>query len=147
MEWMVDLEMGLRLLLAAGLGYVIGVERRWTTGHTVGGRTFALSAMGSALFALISLRAFPDADHSRVAAGVVTGLGFLGAGMILKGQDKEVTGLTTAAGIWTVGGVGLAAGAGEYLLSITAAVLAIILLASERLVNIDKYIDRRRGQR
>jgi putative Mg2+ transporter-C (MgtC) family protein len=146
MEWIVDLELLLRLVLAAALGYLIGLERRWA-GHSAGNRTFALCAMGSALFAVISEKAFPSGDPGRVAAGVVTGLGFLGAGMILKGADNEVKGLTTAAGIWTVGGVGLAAGTGEYILAIGAAILTTLLLTSERLLHIEEYIDRKRGKR
>lgn len=141
-----DIELIIRLVVAAFLGYVIGLERR-LTGHPAGDRTFALTALGSALFTVVSLRAFPIGD-TRIAAGVVTGLGFLGAGMIFKSQDKEVKGLTSAAAIWTVGAIGLAVGAGSYGLAIAAAALTLFLLASERLLHIDQRIEaRRRRQR
>jgi len=140
-----DIELILRLVVAAFLGYVIGLERR-LTGHAAGDRTFALTALGAALFTVVSLKAFPVGD-TRVAAGVVTGLGFLGAGMILKGQEKEVKGLTTAASIWTVGAIGLAVGAGSYGLAIAAAALTLILLASEALLHFDHRIEARRQKR
>ena len=140
-----DIELILRLVVAAFLGYVIGLERR-LTGHAAGDRTFALTALGAALFTVVSLKAFPVGD-TRVAAGVVTGLGFLGAGMILKGQENEVKGLTTAASIWTVGAIGLAVGAGSYGLAIAAAVLTLILLASEALLHLDHRIEARRQRR
>ena len=140
-----DLELILRLVVAAFLGYVIGLERR-LTGHAAGDRTFALTALGAALFTVVSLKAFPVGD-TRVAAGVVTGLGFLGAGMILKGHEKEVKGLTTAASIWTVGAIGLAVGAGSYGLAIAAASLTLILLASEALLHLDHRIEARQQRR
>ena len=140
-----DLELILRLIVAAFLGYVIGLERR-LTGHAAGDRTFALTALGAALFTVVSLKAFPVGD-TRVAAGVVTGLGFLGAGMILKGHEKEVKGLTTAASIWTVGAIGLAVGAGSYGLAIAAASLTLILLASEALLHLDHRIEARQQRR
>jgi len=137
-----DLELIMRLVVAASLGYVIGLERR-LTGHAAGDRTFALTALGSALFTVVSIHAFPVGD-TRIAAGVVTGLGFLGAGLIFKSQDKEVKGLTSAAAIWTVGAIGLAVGAGSYGLAIVAAGLTLFLLASERLLHIDQRIETRR---
>lgn len=142
MNVLFDIELIARLVLAAFLGYIIGLERRWT-GHPAGDRTFALTSLGAALFAVISLRAFSSED-TRIAAGVVSGLGFLGAGMILKGSEKEVRGLTTAAGIWTVGAIGLAAGAGAYGVAIVGAVLTLFLLASEQLLHIDQRIEGRR---
>jgi putative Mg2+ transporter-C (MgtC) family protein len=140
-----DLELIMRLVVATFLGYLIGLERQ-LTGHAAGDRTFALTALGACLFTVVSLRAFPVGD-TRIAAGVVTGLGFLGAGMILRGQEKEVKGLTTAAAIWTVGAIGLAVGAGSYGLAIIAAVLTLFLLASERLLHIDQHIAARRKRR
>ncbi len=85
-----------RLVLATVQGFVIGLERE-AAGQAAGERTHALVALGSAAFALLSITAFPGSDTSRVAAGVVTGLGFLGAGTILKSGDTQVRGLTTAA--------------------------------------------------
>lgn len=138
MELGLGLELTGRLVLAAVLGFIIGIERR-RTGHPAGDRTFALTALGAALFAEVSLFAFPGGD-SRIAAGVVTGLGFLGAGMILKSEDMEIKGLTTAAGIWSVGAVGLAAGMGAYFLAIAGALLVLFLLAMESVFHIDLHI-------
>ena len=130
-----ELELLGRLTLAASLGFVIGLERE-LAGQPAGARTHALASLGAATFALLSLTAFPGFDPARVAAGVVTGLGFLGAGTILRERGREVHGLTTAAGIWAVGGVGLAIGTGMYLLGIASAVLAAFALGSERVLNI-----------
>ncbi len=140
-----ELELVLRLVMAAFLGYVIGFERR-LSGHAAGDRTFALTSLGAALFTVVSMRAF-SVEDTRIAAGVVTGLGFLGAGMILKGQEMEVKGLTSAAGIWTVGAVGLACGAGSYGIAIVGAALCLFLLASEQLLHIDQRIEERRKAR
>lgn len=133
-----------RVVLAAVLGYLIGLERE-LTGQPAGERTHALVALGAAAFALISGRAFPGGDTARVAAGVVTGLGFLGAGMILKRRGEGVQGLTTAAGIWAVGAIGLAVGAGMYLLGITTAALVGLILASDRALNLDQRLARWRA--
>ncbi len=136
-----------RLILATVLGFLVGLERE-LAGRPAGVRTHALATLGAATFALISVQAFPGSDPARVAAGVVTGLGFLGAGMIMKdGGQHGVQGLTTAAGIWAVGGVGLAVGSGLYLLGVSAAVLVGLLLASERLLNIAERLERRRQKR
>ena len=80
-----------------------------------------------------------------MAAGVVTGLGFLGAGTILKGEDTRVRGLTTAAGIWAVGAVGLAIGSGRYFIGLTTAVIAGVVLLSERFLRIGDRLARRRS--
>lgn len=131
-----------RLVLAAFLGMLIGLERE-LVGQPAGERTHALASLGAAAFGLISLLSFPAGDQARVAAGVVTGLGFLGAGMILK-KDGRVEGLTTAAGIWAVGAIGLAIGAGLYLLGLVTALLVGVILALERVLRIDKYLARSR---
>jgi putative Mg2+ transporter-C (MgtC) family protein len=140
-----EFELMVRLALAAFLGYVIGLERQ-ITGHPAGDRTFSLTSVGAALFTIISLKAFPVGD-SRVAAGVVTGLGFLGAGMIIRTQGREIKGLTTAAGIWAAGAIGLAIGSGMYITGIFSAILVLFLLSSERLLHIDEHINRWRKNR
>ncbi len=134
-----------RLVLAAFLGMIIGLERE-LGGQPAGERTHALAALGSAAFGLISLQAFPAGDQARVAAGVVTGLGFLGAGMILQ-RDEGVQGLTTAAGIWAVGAIGLAIGAGQYLLGLTSAALVGVILALEQIFKIDQRLAARKAAR
>ena len=133
-----------RLVLATVLGFVIGLERE-AAGQSAGERTHALVALGSAAFALLSITAFPGSDTSRVAAGVVTGLGFLGAGTILKGGDTQVRGLTTAAGMWAVGAIGLAIGSGRYFLGLATAIIAGVLLLSERILRIGDRLARRRS--
>ena len=123
-------EIVLRFLLAAGLGAGIGYQRE-RAGKAAGLRTHILVSAGAALFTLVSIYGFSDAvvDVSRVAAGVVVGIGFIGAGVILRGQrEKEVAGLTTAASIWITAAVGLAAGAGMYLISVIAAAVTVGVL-------------------
>lgn len=132
-----------RLLLAAVLGFVIGLERE-SVGQSAGERTHALVALGSAAFTVLSITAFPGSDMSRVAAGVVTGLGFLGAGTILKDAGTRVHGLTTAAGIWAVGAVGMAIGSGMYVLGLVAAVITGAILLSERMLRIGERLARRK---
>jgi len=122
-----QLEMVLRILLAAALGGIVGVQREWRK-KPAGVRTLALISTGAAVFAVVSEMGFLGADPSRIAAGVVTGIGFLGAGAILHRQGG-VEGLTTAAAIWATAGIGLAAGSGLYLISsIIAGVVILILL-------------------
>ena len=139
-----DWELVARLILAALLGYLIGLERE-LRGQAAGERTHALVALGAAAFAILSARAFPGGDTARVAAGVVTGIGFLGAGMILKKEGEKIEGLTTAAGIWAVGAIGLAVGAGMYLLGIVAAVLVGLILAAESILKLDERLEQRRA--
>lgn len=132
-----DIEPIARLLLASVLGYLIGLEREFA-GQPAGERTHALVALGAAAFSVISASAFPGADPSRLAAGVVTGLGFLGAGMILKDTRGQIHGLTTAAGIWAVGSVGVAIGTGMYVIGITCAAITALVLASERVFKLQE---------
>jgi putative Mg2+ transporter-C (MgtC) family protein len=124
------LEMILRFLLAAGLGAGIGYQRE-QAGKAAGLRTHILVSSGAALFTLVSIYGFSGAvvDISRVAAGVVVGIGFIGAGVILRGQrEKEVAGLTTAATIWIAAAIGLAAGTGMYLISVIATAVTVGVL-------------------
>jgi len=125
----VELEMALRLLLAAALGAAIGYQRERAQ-KPAGLRTHILIAAGAALFTIVSTYGFGiDADPSRIAAGVVAGIGFIGAGAIIRREGGIVEGLTTAATIWAVAAIGLAAGAGLYIVSmVTTAVVAIVLL-------------------
>jgi putative Mg2+ transporter-C (MgtC) family protein len=119
-----------RITLSAVLGGIIGFEREWS-GHPAGLRTNMVVAIGSCLFTLLSIEGFPlrgaAQDTARIAAQVVSGVGFLGAGAVLqtKGHTK---GLTTAATIWLVAAVGMGAGAGAYLLSIYTTLLTTVVL-------------------
>ncbi len=124
------LEMVLRLLLAAALGAVIGYQRE-RAGKQAGLRTHILISSGAALIALVSIYGFGNAsDPARVAAGVVVGVGFLGAGVILHREGGIVAGLTTAATIWVMAGIGLAAGVGLYVVATvaTAIVLGVLIM-------------------
>ena len=130
------LEAILRFLLAVALGAGIGYQRE-RAGKAAGMRTLILVSSGAALFTLVSIYGFgaEGVDISRVAAGVVVGVGFIGAGVILRGQrEEEVAGLTTAATIWVTAAIGLAAGAGMYLPSViaTVVILGILLLPKIR---------------
>jgi len=122
-----DLEIALRLLLATFLGGGIGFQREWS-GKEAGLRTNMLIWGGSALFTALSIYAFPGGDPSRIAAGIVAGIGFIGAGVILHRDGGEVKGLTSAATIWGSAGIGMAAGAGMYIISAVACAIMLIIL-------------------
>jgi putative Mg2+ transporter-C (MgtC) family protein len=129
----VELEMVLRVLLAIVLGGVIGYQRS-RSAKPAGLRDITLICAGAALFTVISIYGFDAADQSRVAAGIVTGIGFLGAGAIIHRDQGEVTGLTTAATIWIMAGIGMAAGAGMYILAPVATLLILgVLLLPRRI--------------
>lgn len=128
----------LRLLAAAGLGGVIGLERE-ADGQAAGFRTHLLLALGAALFGLVSVGAFEDftarrgetnvnIDVTRIASYVAAGVGFIGGGAILK-HAGVIKGITTAASLWTVAAIGLAAGLGFWSGAVTAAVIAVVALA------------------
>ncbi|RYX92777.1 MAG: MgtC/SapB family protein [Comamonadaceae bacterium] len=116
----------LRLTVAAVLGGLLGIERE-RHGKAAGVRTHMLVAMGSALFVVVSQQAGIIAtDMSRVIQGLVAGIGFLGAGTIIKGSGEEkVKGLTTAAGIWMTAAIGVAAGLGLEVTAVLSTVLAL----------------------
>lgn len=118
-----------RLLIAAILGGLLGFERE-QRGKAAGVRTHMLVAIGSALFVLIPQEAgISDVELSRVMQGVITGVGFLGAGAILKGNgEKELKGLTTAAGIWLTAAIGICAGLGRESTAILCTLLALVIL-------------------
>jgi putative Mg2+ transporter-C (MgtC) family protein len=124
-----ELEMVVRILVALGLGAAIGYQRE-RSGKPAGLRTHILIAVGAALFTVASLFGFgSSADAARVAAGVVAGIGFIGAGAIIhRGGGDIVAGLTTAATIWAVAAIGLAAGAGLFLVAgVTTGVTMLVL--------------------
>lgn len=121
-------EYALRLMAACLCGALVGFERK-RRHKDAGIRTHVLVSLGSCLMTIVSKYGFLDgvsADASRVAANVITGIGFLGAGVIFL-RGRSITGLTTAAGIWTMSGIGLAIGAGMYLLGVTATLLVVVL--------------------
>ncbi|MEM8874971.1 MAG: MgtC/SapB family protein [Planctomycetota bacterium] len=132
-------EMLVRLVLAAFLGAIVGIERE-LRGHQAGMRTFMLVTVGATIAMLVSwsfaYQQWPSVgesnqitiDPARVAYGVMTGVGFLGAGNILQNRS-QVRGLTTAAGIWATAAIGLAVGNGLYLLAATATVLMLVVFS------------------
>ena len=123
-----DLELVLRILVAMILGMLIGKERK-NRMKSAGMRTHALVAFGSALMMVVSKYGFSDTaqgDGARLAAQVVSGVGFLGAGMIFV-RHNLVSGLTTAAGVWTTAGIGLTIGAGMYFVGILSALMMVLM--------------------
>lgn len=128
-----EVELILRLLMAAALGSIIGFQRERAQ-KPAGLRTLSLISLGAALFTVVSAYGFNGgADISRVAANIVTGVGFIGAGVIFHVARQQggdiLIGLTTAASVWVVAAIGMAAGAGMYLLSAVVAVITVIILA------------------
>lgn len=122
-EW----QMLMRIVLAAALGTLLGYEREHE-GKPAGMRTHGMVGVGAALFTIVSLHGFAGTgDPARVAAQIVTGIGFLGAGAILHHRDS-IRGLTTAATLWVTAAIGTAVGTGMYTLSIVGAVFAFLLL-------------------
>jgi putative Mg2+ transporter-C (MgtC) family protein len=136
-----DTGYALRLLVAAVLGALVGLERE-IHDHPAGMRTHLLVSLGSAGFTVLSIAAFPapGADPARIAAQIVSGIGFLGAGAILK-EGATIRGLTTAASLWTIAAVGMAAGAGAWILAITIAAIALVSLWPLQLIA-DRFIGR-----
>jgi putative Mg2+ transporter-C (MgtC) family protein len=131
----VELELVFKLVLAAVLGMLIGVERKIHR-KPAGMRTHSLVCVGATLFTVISLYITgSNVDVSRIAAGVVTGVGFLAAGIIFKSEDR-VLGLTTAAEIWVMAAIGVAVGAGYYLAAVVTAIIVLIILVPL------KYVER-----
>ena len=119
----------LRLVVAAGLGGAVGLEREYRE-REAGFRTHMLVAVGSALFTIASAYGFADfstVDPTRVAAQIVTGIGFLGAGAIIR-QGLSVRGLTTAATLWLVAAIGLTTGAGYYSAAVITTLIALVSL-------------------
>lgn len=126
----------LRLAIAALLGGMLGWERE-NKGKAAGVRTHMLVSMGAAMFVLVAQQAGISAgDNSRVLQGIVAGVGFLGAGTILKGDgESQVKGLTTAAGIWLTAAIGVAAGLGLEATAVLSTLLALVVLSAVPLLH------------
>jgi len=124
-----EVEMTVRVVYAAVLGLLIGIQRRG--GNTGAGmRTFSLICMGSALFTTVGITAFPPGtDTSRMAAQIVTGMGFIGAGVIWRQREEAIHGITTAAAIWVTAAVGIAAGVGQYMIAAVVAIITMLILS------------------
>jgi len=145
---MTEIEMIVRLILALVLGSVIGIERVYAK-KSAGMRTLGLVSLGSALFIVISesvLASYPgvaDADPLRVAAQIVTGIGFLGAGMIILKED-HLANLTTAAGVWVAAAIGMATGFGMYNIAIAVTILVIITFSL--MLRLEIFLKKKFGQ-
>ena len=146
------LEFILRIFVAAILGGLIGLEREYRA-KEAGFRTHFLVALGAALFMIISAYGFEGVltnenmrlDPSRIAAQVVSGIGFIGAGTIIfQKNENAVRGLTTAAGVWVVAAIGLACGAGMYMVAVSSTLF--VLLGLEAFNYFLRKFDRRRDE-
>lgn len=137
-----------QLVIAAGLGMLIGLEREFS-GKDPSLRTFTLISLGSCAFSIISVDAtigVPNAEPSRIAAQIVTGVGFLGAGCIFRSSNR-VVGLTTSALMWVTASIGMAVGFHRVDVGITATVLAVIATVGLRAVHRITHGLRRRTPR
>jgi putative Mg2+ transporter-C (MgtC) family protein len=132
----------IRLLLALLLGGVIGIEREYRD-KSAGFRTLTLICVGSCLFTLVSIL-LTNGTTDRIASNIVTGIGFLGAGVIFK-SDKGVNGLTTAASVWAVAAIGMATASGLYLISVVTCVVMLIILVAFN--PIEEWLDRMNKER
>ena len=121
-----NLDLLIRLALAAALGGLVGFEREHLK-RPAGLRTNMMVCVGSALITLTSIFAISGSDPARIAAGIVTGIGFIGAGTIFRAENR-IIGLTTAASLWAVAGIGMAVGAGFYFPAFVASVLIFVIL-------------------
>lgn len=126
-QWLLTgVEFAPRLILSFILSAIVGVEREVSL-KPAGLRTHILVGVGSTLFTILSLNAFPGADSARIAASIVLGIGFIGAGTIIKTPQK-VIGLTTSASLWGVSSIGMAIGSGYYILGVVTTILAFLIL-------------------
>lgn len=129
-----ELQLVMKILLSGILGAIIGLERE-RHGHDAGIRTYASLTIGSCTFGIISIHAaelFSSVEPSRIAAQIVSGVGFLGAGVILRDRGK-IMGLTTAAALWTSAAIGLAVAFNMYLLSVTCTIVLFLILLAHNL--------------
>ncbi len=117
-----------RLLIATVLGGIIGYERE-IHGRAAGIRTYAAVSLGAAMFTIINAHVPNLSDHTRIVSNIVTGIGFLGAGIIFRDAGNGlITGLTTAATLWATAAVGVAGGFGMYVISIFSTIILFLLL-------------------
>jgi putative Mg2+ transporter-C (MgtC) family protein len=136
-----QLDLALRLTVGLALGAIVGLERELQR-QPAGFRTHSVVALGAALFTIVSAYAFagPGTDPTRIAAQVVSGIGFIGAGTILQSRG-QIRGLTTAASLWSVAAIGMAAGAGLYGVAVVGTVLMLVILSI--LDRVEAYARRR----
>ena len=137
-----QLNMVIKLIIALALGLVVGIEREFV-GKEAGTKTYSLVTLGAALFTILSFdQNFPD--PSRIIAQIITGIGFIGAGLIIFHENK-IHGLTTAAGLWAMAGVGVAAGMGYYTLAVLSTLLILFILFVLRKLRLEERIHKMAG--
>lgn len=127
----------IKLLISLAIGSVIGIEREYR-GKSAGFRTIILISLGSTLFTIFSLKLGDFTSPERIASNIVVGIGFLGAGVIFKGDDR-VTGLTTATTIWVAAALGMGVGGGYYMICVVATVIVLFVLYG--FMAMERYID------
>lgn len=125
-DWFFELQITLKLIISFAIGGVIGWERE-RTGHEAGIRTFGLISLGSCAFGLVSIY-IGSSDHGRIAAQVVSGIGFICTGVIFR-ENGSIKGLTTAATLWCTAAVGLAVALDMYVISLLSAVIILVFLS------------------
>ena len=133
-----------RVALGSLFGFLIGLEREYR-GKPAGERTFALLALGAAAFTGVGVELFP-ASAEKVIAGVATGVGFLGAGIIFRMEEGSPRGLTTAASSWTATAIGVLCGSALYLTAALSTVLALVILESDRIPLVRSLLEFARGR-
>jgi putative Mg2+ transporter-C (MgtC) family protein len=138
----INYDTALQLLLSFGIGTAIGLEREYRS-KAAGLRTMIMICFGSTIFTEISI-SIGESSPDRIASTIITGIGFLGAGVIFK-DGLTINGITTAATIWIVAALGMAAGAGEYFIALVGSIVVLIVLAS--LEGVQRYITRRHQAR
>jgi len=121
-----ELELIIRLILSFILTAIVGLEREISL-KPAGFRTHVLVGLGSTVFTILSFYAFPGSDPARLASSIIVGIGFIGAGTIIKTREK-IIGLTTAATLWITSSIGVAVGAGFYLIAGVVSILTYVIL-------------------
>jgi putative Mg2+ transporter-C (MgtC) family protein len=134
----IQLDIFWRIALAALLGFIVGMEREWR-GRPAGERTFALVALGASAFTALGVELFP-LSAEKIMAGVATGIGFLGVGIIWRMEGGQTRGLTTAAANWAVAAIGVLCGAGLALSATLSTLLCLLILELEALPWIGKFL-------
>lgn len=139
-----------RLMLAAALGIILGIEREYV-GKSAGMRTYMLVCFGSALFTILSIEGFDfyagisAFDPSRILSQIVVGVGFIGAGLIIF-QENKIRGLTTAAEMWVVAAIGAAVGLNFFVIAIFSTLFILLILSGTRYFNLEYKIEQWAGR-
>lgn len=128
-----------KLIISAVIGACIGVEREYKN-KNAGFKTMVMICIGSTLFTIFSYKLGSPESHDRIAANIITGIGFIGAGAIFKDKDNMISGLTTATIIWIIAALGVGVGSGEFLFSILSAILVLLFLFA--IPHVEKLIHR-----